>query len=188
MKKPVNYGGSNVNQICQQNISNTNQPIVKHKKNKLNIMIAISSIVVIVLLVFCIAYFLGYVPIGLSVIEPVGNAKTVNIENLLKEFPSMAGMPNLDKIEYKAFDTDASVGNVIKSYESRLFIEGYSRQYSGAVELNGKTFHVYGYLKGLTAVGILTSDEIIENYNSLVLYATGNALDFREILDWYKNN
>ena len=98
-------------------------------------------------------------------------------------------MPNLDKLEYKAFDTDASVSDVVDDYHSKLNNDGYHLEYSSTVELDGTTFEVRGYLKGLTAVAILTTDETIENYDfgSLVLYATGNALDFREILDWYQS-
>jgi hypothetical protein len=142
----------------------------------------------IILSIFLIAYHLGYIPIGLSVIEPIGNAKTVDVDNLIDEFPSIVDMPNLDKLEYKAYDTDASVGDVVANYHNRLIGEGYSSKYSGTVELDGVPFEVNGYLKGLTAVGILTTDEITENYDSLVIYATGNALDFRDILDWYQSN
>jgi hypothetical protein len=97
-------------------------------------------------------------------------------------------MPNLDKIEYEAYDTDESVSNITESYQDKLISEGYSLKYSGTVELDGVTFNVYGYLKGFTAVGILTTDEITDDYDSLVVYATGNALDFKEILDWYQDN
>jgi len=50
-------------------------------------------------------------------------------------------------------------------------------------------FEVNGYLKGLTAVATLTTDETIGDYdfNSVVFYATGNALDFQDILNWYQS-
>ena len=151
-------------------------------------MIILSIVIIVFLSIFFVANYLGYIPIGLSVKEPVGNVKTVNVDGLTDEFSSIADMPNLDKIEYKVFDTDAPVSDIVNNYNNQLISDGYSHEYSGTVDLDAVTFEVNGYLKGLTAVGILTTDEITENYDSLVIYATGNALDFREILDWYESN
>jgi len=186
--KPIDYVEKSVNRLPQENLDAKNKPIVKQKKKMWKILVILSVSIIAFLWIFFIIYYLGYIPIGLSVIEPIGNAKTVDVANLIDEFPSMGDMPNLDKIEYEAFDTDASVEEIVNTYHNRLIDEGYSQEYSGTVVLDGVTFEVNGYVKGLTAVGILTTDEITENYDSLVLYATGNALDFKEILDWYKNN
>ena len=184
----IDYLDDRMNQLPEKKLDNINQPIVKHKRKKGKTLIILSIGIIVFLSIFFVAYYLGYIPIGLSVIEPIGNAKTVNVDSLMDEFSSLADMPNLDKIDYKAFDTDASVSDIVNDYNNQLISDGYSLEYSGTVELGGVTFEVNGYLKGLTAVGILTTDEITENYDSLVLYAAGNVLDFREILDWYKSN
>jgi hypothetical protein len=44
-------------------------------------------------------------------------------------------------------------------------------------------------LKGITAVVIIATSDGIEEigYKTEVLYTTGNALDFKAILDWYEN-
>ena len=41
-----------------------------------------------------------------------------------------------------------------------------------------------------TGVGIIITDDetVTLNYETMVLYTTGSALDYREILTWYKNN
>jgi hypothetical protein len=174
--------------LTKKKLATLKQPITKPKNKLSKKLVVLSVCTFLLLLTFFISYSFGFIPIGLSVIEPIGNVKTVNVEDLIEELPSMADMPNLDKIEYEAYDTDESISNICESYQNKLISEGYSLRYSGTVELDGVTFDVYGYLKGLTAVGILTTDEITDDYDSLVLYATGNAMDFREILDWYKTN
>ena len=174
--------------LSKKKLDSLKQPIIKQKKRLSKKLITLSIVSIVVIMTFFISYSFGFIPIGLSVIEPIGNVKTVNADELIDEFPSMADMPNLDKIEYEAYDTDAPLSSIVESYQNKLISEGYSLKYSGTVELDGITFDVYGYLKGFTAVGILATDEITNEYESLVFYATGNALDFGEILDWYKNN
>jgi hypothetical protein len=174
--------------LSKKKLDSLKQPMIKKNRRLSKKLCTLSIVSIVVLTIFFISYSFGFIPIGLSVIEPVGNIKTVNADELIEEFPSIADMPNLDKIEYEAYDTDAPIYTVVESYQSKLVSEGYSLKYSGTVELDGITFNVYGYLKGFTAVGILATDEITDDYESLVFYATGNALDFKEILDWYKNN
>ena len=186
--KNIIYKEKKEKMLTDKKLASIKQPVIK-PKNKFNKILTILSVgTIVLLLIFFMTFSFGFIPIGLSVIEPIGNVKTVNVEDLIEELPSMADMPNLDKIEYEAYDTDESVSNITENYQDKLVSEGYSLKYSGTVELDGVTFNVYGYLKGLTAVGILTTDEITDDYDSLVLYATGNALDFKEILEWYQNN
>ena len=174
--------------LSKKKLASLKQPNINKKKRLSKKLCVLSIVSIVFLMTFFISYSFGFIPLGLSVIEPVGNVKTVNADELIEEFPSISDMPNLDKIEYEAYDTDAPITSVIDTYQDELINDGYSLKYSGTVELDGITFNVYGYLKGFTAVGILATDEITEDYESLIFYATGNALDFREILDWYKEN
>ena len=173
-----------------KNKKNIDQSPVKHKKKKEKRWIKPLIALIVILTVIGFAFIFGFIPVGLNVKPPIGNVETLNADAYLDEFPELANMPNLDKIEYGAFGTDASTEEVAVDYKNTLLSEGYNQEYSGTVEVDGVNFEADGYLKGLTAVGILTTDETTENYdyNSLVLYATGNALDFREILDWYQTN
>ena len=186
--KNIIYVERKEQKLSKKKIDSFKQPMVKKNKRRSKKIYTLSIVSIVIIMIFFISYSFGFIPLGLSAIEPVGNVKAVNADELIDEFPSMADMPNLDKIEYEAYDTDAPLNSIIESYQDKLVSEGYNLKYSGTVELDGITFNVYGYLKGFTAVGILATDEIDEDYESLVFYATGNALDFREILDWYKNN
>ena len=163
------------------------KPIKKRGKRKI---IALGIILLTFLIVFIVLVYTGFLPLFLQSKEPIGNAEEITIESYLEENPELAEMPNLDKIETSAFGTDESTTNIKNDYKDRLQEEGYSIEYEDTMELYGKTYEVLGFLKGLTAVGILiTSDTSGEtNYESEVIYATGNALDFQEILDWYQNN
>lgn len=163
------------------------KPIKKREKRKI---IALGIVLLSFLIVFIILISTGFLPLFLQVKEPIGDAEEITIEAYLEENPELAEMPNLDKIETSAFGTDASINNILNDYKERLKDEGYSLEYEDTMELYGKTYEVLGFLKGLTAAGILiTSDTSGEtNYESEVIYATGNALDFQEILDWYQSN
>jgi hypothetical protein len=163
------------------------KPIKKRGKRKI---IALGIILLTLLIVFIILLYAGFLPLFLQSKEPIGNAEEITIETYLEKNPELAEMPNLDKIETSAFGTDASVNNILDDYKEKLQNEGYSLEYEDTMDLYGKTYEVLGFLKGLTAVGILiTSDTSGEtNYESEVIYATGNALDFQEILDWYQSN
>jgi hypothetical protein len=125
----------------------------------------------------------------LSVKKPVGDSVELNVDDYLKEYPEFNEIPNLDKIKKAAYGTDASIDTVISDYTEKLNKEGYSLKYDGTGDLDGNSFQYYGFLKGITAVVIIvTSDGNKElAYKTEVLYTTGNALDFKAILDWYEN-
>ena len=180
-----------MNQSSEENLDLMEQACLKPKKKKGRVLIALLIILLVFMSVFFILCYMDILPFfGLDIIEPPGDAKTVDADILMQELPSIANMPNLEKLDYKAFDTNAPVEEIVEEYNSKLISEGYSQKYVGTVEIDGINFEVSGYLKGLTAVGILTTDEEVKNcdYDSLVLYATGNALDFQEILSWYESN
>jgi len=166
------------------------QPPVQIKTKKGKRWIKISICLIVISNIIAAAFLLGFIPVGLNVMTPIGNYETLNADVYLEEFPELSNMPNLEKLEYAAFGTDASKEDVVSDYDTKLKGQGYSQEYSGTVEVDGVYFEVAGFLKGLTAVAVLVADRATNdhNFDSLVLYATGNALDFREILDWYQSN
>jgi hypothetical protein len=58
------------------------------------------------------------------------------------------------------------------------------------MDFDGRQFRVVGFLKGLTVVGVVVTDDADDEfgYDTVVLYATGSAFDFQEILEWYQSN
>ena len=90
-------------------------------------------------------------------------------------------MPNLDKIEHKIWKTDLPSDQIVNSYKQNLSDKGYNLEYDGIVSLDEKEYTALGFLKGLTAVGILVSND------GDVIYATGFATDFIEIVEWYQS-
>jgi len=179
-----------MNQDPEENLDIMKQACLKPKKKKGRALIALLIVSLVLVSVFFVAYYLGFIPIGLAVRPPTGNVETIDVDMYIDEFPELADMPNLDKIEYAAYGTDASIDEIDEDYDKRLTGDGYHVEHVGTFEVGGTTFDVKGYLKGLTAVAILTTDEDNEifDYESLVLYATGNALDFQEILNWYESS
>jgi len=135
-----------------------------------------------------IAYSLGYIPIGLSVKPPIGNFGRVPVEQYLEEYPEVGDMPNLDKILYEVIGTDEPLNSVLNSYKEELEREGYALKYEGSGYAAERNFVYVGYLKGFTAVGIILCEEAYEefNYETMVVYMTGNAYDFIPLLNWYQ--
>jgi len=161
-----------------------------HKKKNEKKWIKYAVAIIVISNAIGFAYIFGFIPINafLEVKEPIGNYETIDVSQVMDDYPDLADMPNLEKIQYAAFGTDAATDTINQDYEQQLSTEGYNLEYSETVELDGVYFEVKGYLKGLTAVATLTTDTPLEDYdyNSVVLYATGNALDFQEILNWYQ--
>jgi len=168
---------------------NVNEQSYFKPKNNKKFFVKIIIVCIILNSIFITAIHFGFISMAYSIEEPIGNSQAINVEEYLDEIPALAEMPNLDKIEYKTFGTDASIDAVNTDYEKRLSKNGYNSEYSGDFEIDGINFEVNGFLKGLTAVAIVTTEEDIGdyNFNSYVFYATGNALDFQEILNWYNN-
>lgn len=142
----------------------------------------------IIISVIISAYILGYIPFGLSVKPPIGNIEQIQIEKYLEKYPEIDTLPNLDKILYDVIETDKSIELVSDEYKEELENDGYSLKYEGTGYLSGKKFRYFGYLKGITAVGIILSDEADEdvNHKTIVVYMTGNAFDFIPMVNWYK--
>ena len=164
---------------------------ITNKRKKMKIVIITVIILSIVGAIGSLAYNAGFIPITsfLDVKEPPGTYLEINTEDLIEKYPEISDMPNLDKIKYKAYGTDESVESIANYYEEKLKKDGYTPVRDGTAYLDGKTFQYYGFLKGFTAVGVLlvsgANEEI--GYDTMIIYTTGSALNYKEILDWYQN-
>ncbi len=164
---------------------------ITNKRKKVKIVVAIIVILSIVGAIGSLAYSAGFIPVKdfLDVKEPPGSYVELNAEDFIEEYPEINDMPNLDKIKYKAYGADESVESIAKYYKEKMEKDGYNLLREGTAYLDGKNFQYYGFLKGLTAVGVLLvsgADQEI-GHNTMVVYTTGSALDYKEILDWYQN-
>ncbi|MDH7516990.1 MAG: hypothetical protein QHH19_01400 [Candidatus Thermoplasmatota archaeon] len=162
-----------------------------NKRKKMKIVVIVIIVLSIVSTIGVLAYNAGFIPITgfLDVKAPPGSYVELNAEEFIEKYPQINDMPNLDKIKYRFYGADESVDSIANYYKEKLGKEGYSLVREGTIYLDKKTFHYYGFLKGLTAVGVLLASVADEEfgYNTLVVYTTGNALDYKEILDWYQN-
>jgi hypothetical protein len=160
----------------------TNVEIKTPKKRSKKLVIALFSLVTISVLIlyFCLSGFIP-VPGFYETVEPAGNHEEVPLENYIEETPEIADMPNLDKIEHTIWKTDSTSEEIIETYKQQLGDEGYNLEYEGKVSFENKEYTVLGFLKGLNAAGILISDE------GDVVYASGFATDFIEIVEWYQS-
>lgn len=164
----------------------------KYKKKIVKTLLILTPILVLVGIVAGYAYNAGLIPITgfMDVKAPYGDSVELDISNYMKEYPEFEGIPNLDKIKYSAYGTDESIDTVVSKYKEQLQGEGYAVKYEGLMNFEGRQFRVIGFLKGLTAVGVVITDDADDDfgYDTVVLYATGSAFDFQEILEWYQNN
>ncbi len=169
-------------------------PAVSSHSRKHRVMKIAGISVVVVLIVGSagvIAFNAGFLPINefLTIKEPAGSAVSLPVAGYMQAYPELAQIPNLDHIKYEAFGTDASVTTVFAEYEDQLAAEGYHREYQGTGEFGDISFEFAGYLKGLTAVGIIALSGAADyvGHDTVVFYTTGNALEFQAMLDWYED-
>ena len=116
---------------------------------------------------------------------PIGNYEEKTMETYIEKYPIISQIPNLDKIDKNFYETDENTDSIVESYKQKLLNEGYSLEYEDILTIEDKEYKILGFLKGFTAVGILISNN--EDNESEVIYTTGSALDFIEILEWYQN-
>lgn len=158
-------------------------------KQKSRKLLLIFVVFIIVLLIFLYLNFTNYLPFLSKTKQPMGNVESINIQKYIEENPEIREMPNLDKINYDAWRSNLTIEQLIDSYKQDLLKNGYNLRYEDTINFDGKEYYVLGFLKGITAVGILISIDKTygDKYNSEVIYATGNVLDFNEIIDWYQS-
>lgn len=142
-----------------------------------------------------VAHDAGYVPVKefMETEEPVGYQQVCSecVINNIPEYQTVKDeIPNLEKIKYEFYISTSNYLEIIQDYKDQLKNDGYKLEYQGEKIVKNITIHYAGFIKGLTAVGIaITSGEEF-NYpeaESIVLYTTGNVLDYKEIYNWYIN-
>ena len=160
---------------------------MKRKSGKLLLIIVLFVVVLSSILLYL--NFFNYLPFSSEIKQPAGNFESINAEKYLQEHPEIREMPNLDKINYEVWKTDLTIKQVASSYKKDLSEDGYDLKYDNTIVFDGKSYYVLGFLKGLTAVGILISLDttVFDNYKSEVVFASGNVFDFNEIIDWYQS-
>jgi hypothetical protein len=164
-----------------------------HKKNKYLKIFAVLIVVIIIIGIFgSVVYNAGYIPLKrfMEVKKPLGNADEINIDEHIYKHPEIKKFPYLDKLKYKVFGTNESISVVANNYKEKLEKDGFKLLYDGVAYKGDIPLQYYGYLKGLTGVGIIITDDenVTLDYETMILYTTGNALDYRKILTWYRDN
>lgn len=140
-----------------------------------------------------VAHEAGYIPIEqtLQIQEPInyqqvcGSCLEEKYRNVLDE------IPNLDKIKYEVYISSSNRIEVANDYIQKMTNDGYNLEYQGMKTVYGVDVYYYGFVKGITVVGIAISNGADIGYpeaNSIILYTTGNALDYQEIINWYKDD
>ena len=154
----------------------------KRKTIKFIILILIPIVSIIIL------YVNGFIPIGLSAKPPIGNIERIQVEKYIEKNPELSDLPDYDNILYEIYGTNKQIAVVLDNYKEILQNEGYTLKYEGSGHFKDKNFTYVGYLKGITAVGIIVTSEASEEfgYKTVVLYMTGNAFDFKPLLNWYQ--
>jgi len=137
-----------------------------------------------------LVFNMGYLPIKafLQTPEPIGCAGEIEIESFIQQYPALEEIPNLDKIKCKVYLSDASTSSVGENFKYQLKKDGYTLDYEGVITKKGITFHYYGFTKGITAIGILLTDDInqVFNHETAVLSTIGSIYDYQELSQWYK--
>ena len=179
--------------ISEETNHTFNEERKNKRKRKIIKLLAVSVVITILLGVFGpVVYNAGYIPITrfMDVKKPVGDSEEINIDEHLNKHPEIRDFPFLDKLKYRVFGTNKSLNAVANGYKQKLKNEGFKILYEGIAYREEIPFHYYGYLKGFTGVGIIiTSDEnVTSDYETMVLYTTGNAFVYRDIFNWYKQN
>lgn len=142
-----------------------------------------------------VAYDAGYVPIKefMTTEEPIGYERVCGdcVLNQLGDYKNIIDeMPNLKNIKYEFYISTANYLEIIEDYTTRLTKAGYTLEVEGSKTINDINLRYIGFVEGITAVGIViaSGDELgYPEAESLLLYTTGNVIDYQAIYDWYIN-
>jgi len=131
----------------------------------------------------------GYIPTekNLQIIEPLGY-KEISSTSLEHRFQSILDeIPNYHKLKKKIYISDYNTQEISLDYKQKLEADDYTEYTNGKRRYQDIEINYYGFLKGISAVGlvIVPGDDVGYPTESVILYTTGNALDYKEILDWY---
>jgi hypothetical protein len=164
------------------------------------------AIVAVVLLIVgsCGGYIAvdkGYVPVKdlvgtglttLSAVPPPGEYSEITIEEVREQYHGIAEkiatqMPHYNDILIKLYVTNASLHEVASFYHTALNAKDFvcvtnGHLDAGNIDLGVIPIYYYGYEKGLTAAGVVMSDNIPGK--TLVLYTTGYSSYYGDIISW----
>jgi len=180
------------NKYNRNTISNSIVYYSENKNKKKRVIRKYFSVTLVLLLLLVgvfFSYCSGYIPVTalMETKEPVGNVKELGVGIFARYYPKVVNNPVLDKFKYSIYGTDESFSAVVDDYDERLTSEGYSLEYKDVERVNGLKVRSYGYVKGLTGVGIvvLTNVRLFFGHKTVVLYSTGSVFDYNSLLDEY---
>jgi len=152
-------------------------------------LIAFFVLFTILIPVITVTHSAGYIPISslMEIKEPIGNYQEITYSKILSIYPVLNSIPELDKIKHKLFSTDEDMSIVSSSYKFELEREGYELKYQGTETIKGVDVKYIGFVKGLTAVVILLTDEDIDfsKAKTYVVYSTGSIFDYKDMIQRY---
>lgn len=137
----------------------------------------------------------GIIPSGsnLDLLEPKGNMD-FDADEYIEEYGHywdiINDVPNINKLNYQVFESSCTIGEIHSDYKWRLETRGFSEEYTGTIDADGVKVSYVGFLKGLTAVGVLMTEgrNLDRDCETVVLYTSGFAGDYQEIIRWYELN
>ena len=132
----------------------------------------------------------GFLPIKilLETEEPIGHVEEIDIGEYIDEYPELDDIPRITRIKYQVYGTDASVNTVALDYKQKLQDDGYKLKYTGSRTIRGISVDYFGFVKGLTVVGIvMTSEDVgsLKNFDTVVLYTTGGLFAYKDVISMY---
>lgn len=117
------------------------------------------------------------------------NELEAEICKYLQRYPEIESSPFLSNIRYKIFESGSSVNSISIAYKEKLIDEGYALKYTGTKKIKGISIRYLGFVKGLTAIGIVVADaDGLFGYKTIVIYTAGSVFEYKALGNWYKEN
>lgn len=161
---------------------------IKPKRTKRRIG-TIGVLCIVLLVIGASGFQAGYLPIKslLKIHEPIGVTGEINIDDCVELIPAIANTPSIDRIKHKLFTSDRSVNEIALDYKQRLERDGYKLEYVGKETIRGVTVDYFGFVRGITAIGIIMAEDGANMFGSgtFVLYSTGGIFAYTELIDQY---
>ena len=167
----------------------TNKKISTKPKSAKRRIETIGALCIVLLILCASGYQAGFTPLKslLKVYEPIGVTGEINIDDCVDMIPAIANTPSIDKLKHKLFTSDRSVNEIALNYKQRLEKKGYKLEYVGKETIRGVTVDYFGFVRGITAVGIIMAEDGANMFGSgtFVLYSTGGIFAYKELIDQY---
>ena len=180
-----------VNKKPEKIKNNLYEKIVSKKKNHKKRYTVFFICFIILIPTLAVSYNAGYIPISqfLEIKEPIGKYKEITLSIIAERYPVVNSIPELNKIKHKMYKTDEELSIVSKCYKIQIENEGYELKYEGTENIEGYNVHYLGFIKGLTAIVILMTNDGIntQETDTLVIYSTGSVFDYKQMFEKYGN-